>query len=77
MAAARHAGLRLPEDVGVAGFDDITTLRDVVPALTTVRVPLYEMGEVAMRRVLDPETRPGVKKVACQVVVRESTPRWS
>jgi LacI family transcriptional regulator len=73
MAAARHRGLRLPDDIGVAGFDDIITLRDVVPALTTVRVPLYEMGTSAMRRVLDPETVPGVQRVACEVVLRDST----
>jgi LacI family transcriptional regulator len=73
MAAARQCGLRLPDDVGVAGFDDILTLRDVVPALTTVRVPLYELGAEAMRRVLDPQTVPGVRRVACEVVLRDST----
>jgi LacI family transcriptional regulator len=73
MAAARHHGLRLPDDVGVAGFDDILTLRDVVPALTTVRVPLLEMGADAMRRVLDPDTVPGVRRVRCEVVIRDST----
>jgi LacI family transcriptional regulator len=75
MAAARDAGLRPPEDIGFAGFDDIATLRDVVPALTTVRVPLYEIGVSAMRRVLDPDTAPGVQRVPCEVVTRESTPR--
>lgn len=75
MAAARDAGLRLPRDVGVAGFDDITTLRDVVPALTTVRVPLYEMGVTAMRRVLDRATTPGVQRIPCEVVIRDSTAR--
>jgi LacI family transcriptional regulator len=75
MAAARDAGLRLPQDVGVAGFDDITTLRDVVPALTTVRVPLYEMGVTAMRRVLDRATTPGVQRIPCEVVIRDSTAR--
>lgn len=75
MAAVRAAGLRMPADVGVAGFDDITTLRDVVPALTTVRVPLYEIGAEAMRRVLDDTTTPGVSQVRCEVVLRESTAR--
>jgi LacI family transcriptional regulator len=75
MAAAREAGLRPPADVGVAGFDDITTLRDVVPALTTVRIPLYDIGAEAMRRVLDHTTVPGVSHVRCEVIIRESTAR--
>jgi LacI family transcriptional regulator len=73
MAAARDAGLRPPADIGIAGFDDISTLRDVVPALTTVRIPLYDIGAEAMRRVLDRTTEPGVKRVHCEVVLRDST----
>ena len=77
MAAARDAGLRPPADVGIAGFDDITTLRDVVPALTTVRIPLYDIGVEAMRRVLDNTTVPGVRRIPCEVILRESTSRRS
>ncbi|MDQ1657717.1 MAG: LacI family transcriptional regulator [Cryptosporangiaceae bacterium] len=77
MAAARDCGLNPPDGIGIAGFDDITTLRDVVPALTTVRIPLYEIGAEAMRRVLDPSTTPGVRRVRCEVVIRASTPRRS
>ena len=47
VAAARDSGLRVPDDFGVAGFGDIGALRDVVPGLTTVRLPLAEMGSVA------------------------------
>jgi LacI family transcriptional regulator len=75
IAAARQAGVKMPDDVGVAGFDDITTLRDVVPALTTVRIPLYDIGVEAMRRVLDPATRPGVRRVPGSVILRDSTAR--
>ena len=39
--------------MAVAGFDDIPTLRDVRPALTTVRLPLVEMGRQALELALD------------------------
>ena len=52
LARLRAAGLSVPADLGLAGFDDITTLRDVYPPLTTVRLPLARMGEMAARLVL-------------------------
>ena len=75
MAALRQAGVRVPQDVSVAGFDDIPTLRDLVPALSTVRLPLEDLGERAARLVLD-DHAPGVARtvrVDGQVVLREST----
>ncbi|MBD5785829.1 LacI family DNA-binding transcriptional regulator [Cellulosimicrobium terreum] len=53
MAAVRDAGLHVPDDVAVAGFDDIVTLRDVDPGLTTVRIPLVEVGARALALALD------------------------
>jgi LacI family transcriptional regulator len=47
-AALRSEGLRIPRDAAVAGFDDIETLRDFRPALSTVRLPLEEMGRLAV-----------------------------
>jgi LacI family transcriptional regulator len=41
MAAAHEAGVRVPEDVAAAGFDDILTLRDITAALSSVRVPRW------------------------------------
>lgn len=52
MAAARESGVQVGADVGVAGFDDIATLRDVSPALSTVRVPLHRTGVLATRMAL-------------------------
>jgi LacI family transcriptional regulator len=75
MAAFRDAGLAVPGDVSVAGFDDIATLRDVSPRLTTVRLPLEEMGTRAARLALDPapDRSPAVVSVAGDVVLRQST----
>ncbi|HLQ55157.1 MAG TPA: substrate-binding domain-containing protein, partial [Streptosporangiaceae bacterium] len=75
LARLRAAGLSVPADIAVAGFDDIVTLRDVYPPLTTVRLPLTRMGEMAASLVLG-ETdggRPRVIPVPGEVVLREST----
>jgi LacI family transcriptional regulator len=75
MSAFRAAGLSLPADLAVAGYDDIATSRDVTPALTTVAVPLEEVGEHAVRLALDPATdSTTVEPVGATVVLRESTP---
>lgn len=76
LAALREAGLRVPEDVGVAGFDDISTLREVVPGLTTVRLPMVEMGETVVDLALggDPDV-PRRATVRGELVLRESTRR--
>lgn len=74
MAAFREAGLGIPEDVSVAGFDDIETLRDVAPTLTTVRLPLREMGQWAAEMALrDPDEDSLVDHVDGEVVLRAST----
>jgi LacI family transcriptional regulator len=49
----RARGLRVPEDVSVVGYDDIPVAAYVHPALTTVRQPIREVGELAARIVLD------------------------
>jgi len=48
-AALRSEGLRIPRDAAIAGFDDIETLRDFRPALSTVRLPLEDIGRLATR----------------------------
>ena len=74
MAALRERGVRVPEDMSIAGFDDIPTLRDTVPALSTVRLPLEEMGEIAAGLVLDAgDDEIRTVRVAGEVVLRAST----
>ncbi len=76
MAALREQGHRVPEDLAVAGFDDIVTLRDVQPALTTVRLPLADIGRQALELAMttDPAAEAVVRPVRGEVVVRASTP---
>ncbi|MFI6576072.1 LacI family DNA-binding transcriptional regulator [Nocardiopsis sp. NPDC050513] len=75
VAALRDLGLRVPEDLSVAGFDDIPTLRDLTPALTTVRLPLEDIGRQAAALALDgePSDEPRLVTVKGQVVERAST----
>jgi DNA-binding LacI/PurR family transcriptional regulator len=51
--AFQEAGLRVPEDISVVGFDDIRIAVHNNPSLTTVRQPLQKMGEIAARTLLN------------------------
>jgi LacI family transcriptional regulator len=77
MRAARERGLRLPEDLSVVGFDDSDLAPFVSPALTTVRLPLGEMGRMAvslLSRLTDGRTVEALRvELAARLVVREST----
>ncbi|MDG9702099.1 LacI family DNA-binding transcriptional regulator [Streptomyces sp. DH37] len=74
-AALRDQGLRIPEDVSVAGFDDLPFSADASPSLTTVRIPLHEAGARAGRLALGRESAPpgGVATVRTELMVRSST----
>ncbi|MFC9857767.1 MULTISPECIES: LacI family DNA-binding transcriptional regulator [unclassified Streptomyces] len=74
-AAVRDRGQRIPQDVSVAGFDDLPFSVDAVPALTTVRLPLFEAGARAGRLAMGKETPPpgGVATIAAELMVRGST----
>ena len=76
ITAAHDAGVRVPDDVAVAGFDDIVNLRDITPALSTVRVPLVDVGIAATELALAASAdEPRLVHVDGTVVLRESTPR--
>jgi DNA-binding LacI/PurR family transcriptional regulator len=53
LSAACERGLNVPQDVSIVGFDDIDIAAFCVPPLTTVRVPAYEMGDLAMKILLE------------------------
>jgi LacI family transcriptional regulator len=75
LARLRAAGITVPEQIAVAGFDDISTLRDVYPPLTTVRLPLKRMGEMVAGLILGDSTgpHPRILPVPGEVILREST----
>jgi LacI family transcriptional regulator len=52
LQAAATRGLRVPDDLSVAGFDDIGVSRATTPRLTTVRQPLQEMGRTAVTMLM-------------------------
>jgi LacI family transcriptional regulator len=52
MRAAGDLGLRIPEDLALAGFDDISSSAHMQPPLTTVRQPFYDMGQQAVSLLL-------------------------
>lgn len=81
MARLREAGVRMPEDLSIAGFDDIPTLRDISPALTTVTVPLEQLGADAVTLALagttagaEAEATTDAPRAPGAVVLRASTP---
>jgi DNA-binding LacI/PurR family transcriptional regulator len=74
--ALYDAGLRVPEDVSVLGYDDIQSASFHVPSLTTIRQPLQEMGSAgaaALLRLLSGEGLPHILRVKPELIVREST----
>lgn len=74
--AVRKAGLRIPEDVSIVGFDDTPIAGRLWPALTTVRLPIREMGRAAAGLLLDQAAGREPKEIISftpEIVVREST----
>jgi LacI family transcriptional regulator len=53
MGILHQSGLRVPEDVALIGFDDIPLAQEMVPPLTTVRIPLDQIGRRAAQLVLE------------------------
>jgi LacI family repressor for deo operon, udp, cdd, tsx, nupC, and nupG len=73
-----EAGLRVPEDIAVAGFDDSVQAEMCVPELTTIRQPAYDMGRVAFAALFARMTEPGGHRrgrifLPHELVVRDST----
>ena len=70
--AARAAGLGVPEDLSVVGFDDVPAAASSLPPLTTIRQPLLEKGEIAGRLLIAAPTEHAAI-LPVELVVRGST----
>lgn len=77
--ALRDANLKVPEDVSIVGFDDISVAAYYTPRLTTIRQPLRTMGETAARiliqRIQGSKDYPDNVAVPPELIVRETTAR--
>lgn len=75
--AAAQAGLQIPQDISVVGFDDYSIDRWLVPPLTTVRQPLGQMGAAAARMALELARGTALaskrRELATELIVRGST----
>lgn len=76
LSALREAGLRVPGDVAVAGFDDIPIARYMSPPLTSVHVDVHRLGERAIELLCEalggPGAEPAQEMVSASLVVRRS-----
>ena len=77
LRAANELGVRVPEDLAIVGFDDITVAALIQPPLTTVRQDMHAIGEAAAeglgRMIDDPDAAPVQQLVPTQLVVRSSS----
>jgi LacI family transcriptional regulator len=76
--ALTEHGLRVPDDIALAGFDDVPIARFASPPLSTVRVRIAELGRLAFERLVaaidgDPDATRIHERLACELVVRQST----
>ena len=78
LSAFRESGIKVPGDIAVAGFDDIPLARYMDPPLSSVRVPISDLGATAVDILLHAITHKNLhtrrrERVSTEVVIRRST----
>jgi LacI family transcriptional regulator len=74
LSTLRHARIPVPERMSVVGFDDVSVAADLAPSLTTVHLPMTEMGRMALALALKPRSaRPRRRSTGHLLIVRDST----
>ena len=72
------AGLNVPHDISVIGYDDIEMAAYTIPALTTIAQPSYRIGQLALKKLCDMiqdegSVFSGTTLLECPLILREST----
>ncbi len=76
LVECQDAGLRVPEDVSIIGFDDLPVAQFTQPKLTTIRVPATRMGHMAANKLIgwiNDGREPGVEELPVELILRDST----
>ena len=73
----RENGYRIPSDIAIVGFDDIQMAQEMTPSLTSIRIPLVEIGrqviDIVLRQTLNPEERSGETITLPAELIRRET----
>ncbi len=74
--AADEVGLKVPDNISIVGFDDITLASFIIPPLTTIAQPSYEMGllaaEMVIARIQNPNSSPRNVVLSTKLIIRKS-----
>ena len=80
MEGAREAGINLPDDLSIVGFDDMEIASFVTPSLTTIRQPAYELGKLGTEALIylicNKTDKPVHKILETRLIIRESTKKF-
>ena len=78
MTAVMAAGLQVPNEISIAGYDDTRLASAVWPPLTTIRQPVVEMGRRAAERLMKSDDGEGIEELFdFELIVRQSTGKTS
>lgn len=73
MSAIAQAGLSVPDDISLVGYNDIPIVSRLPVPLTSVRMPFDRVAEVALQLLFDPESAPAITKITPSLIPRKST----
>jgi DNA-binding LacI/PurR family transcriptional regulator len=81
MVALREEGLRVPADVSIISFDDSSICEKILPKLSSIQIPLEEMGkksvEMILKHIKDPTLQRETIRMPTKLILRDSTARIS